>query len=582
MSVTTIHRLERSVAERIAAGEVIERPAAVVKELVENALDAGARTIEIDIEDGGIFGIRVADDGTGMSRDDLALSIERHATSKLTQIDDLTRLKTFGFRGEALPSIAAISALEIVTRRQGEDGFRLTVIGGEHPAVLTAPAANGTVVQVSDLFFNVPARKKFLKTARGEAARVRQLVGQLALAYPACAFLLRHGGHVWLKTSRHADLQTRMHEIIGENCKLFPFDRAADRILIEGYATRPPDVKASASNIFLFVNRRPIQDRALQHAIIDAYGDHLMRRQYPSVVAMIDIDPAEIDVNVHPTKSEIRFSRPSQVYQLLRDAIREMLVGGVTRLERVSHHDPPLSLVMVANHSIGRPVDGTLFPLPQIEHQPVRESAATAAPATWNEEVASEQLDFRHCRPLGQIGQSYLVAESPHGDLVLIDQHAAHERIRYEMLRRQLAAGRVTSQVLLIPIVLEVSIEQAERIEAHAETFAQIGLDIQRFGASDIRVSAMPGWMGSDRLGALLLALVAAIEGAGVEMPMNELLKTMACHSSVRARDKLALDEISALFEQMSVTPNFDHCPHGRPTLRLIDARELSSWFNRR
>ncbi|GIK81633.1 MAG: DNA mismatch repair protein MutL [Alphaproteobacteria bacterium] len=600
-----VRQLSESLVNRIAAGEVVERPASVVKELVENALDAGARRIEVVTDGGGRRLIRVSDDGAGMTRADLALAVERHATSKLADDEDLLAIHTLGFRGEALPSIGAVARLTITTRHAGEPhAWALDVEGGVKSALRPAALGEGTRVEVRDLFFATPARLKFLKSDRAEGEAVREVVRRLAMSRPDVAFTL--AGEERAAVTWPAALPdgpgrlARLGDILGAEFRANAIAVAAGRegLRIEGYAALPTFTRANALGQYLFVNGRPVRDKLLIGAVRAAYADYLPRDRHPVLALFVALDAREVDVNVHPAKTEVRFRDAGLVRSLIVGALREALAreagraastGGTATLSSFRPASGPRQS-WDWRASPARPVpyaaDGNaalgFAEAAQAAFAGVAPSADARAALA---EPAPELLD----RPLGaaraQVHETYIVAQTRDG-LVIVDQHAAHERLVYEKLKVALAERGAARQILLIPDVVELDETDVERLAARADELARYGLAIEPFGPGAVLVRETPALLGEIDAAALVRDLAEHMaewdEALPLERRLMHVAATMACHGSVRAGRRLKPEEMNALLREMEATPNSGQCNHGRPTYVELKLSDIERLFGRR
>lgn len=599
-----IRRLPPDAVNRIAAGEVIERPAAAVKELVENSLDAGARRIDVEIWGGGAKGLVVLDDGAGIARDSLVLAVERHATSKLAASAngeyDLTNIATMGFRGEALPSIGAVARLEITSRAAGEkDAWRLVVDAGRvgEPAP-AAFAGDGARVEVRDLFYATPARLKFLKSERAESAAVSETVRRLAMAFPEVAFSLAADGKRVLSLpatgADEAGRLKRLGAIMGrdfeDNALAIDAERAGVRL--RGFAGLPTFNRGLADRQYLFVNGRPVRDKLLVGAVRGAYADFLARDRHPAVALFLELAPELVDVNVHPAKTEVRFRDAAGVRGLIVGALRHALAEaghraatttGAFALGRMRAGAAP-ALASPAGNPFRAPVEAPTAGA-GLEDRP-RGFEGFGAP-TARAETAPEAPPDEF--PLGaaraQIHETYIVAQTKDG-LVIVDQHAAHERLVYERMKEALAAGGVPRQGLLIPEIVELGAEEAERIAARAGEFAELGLVLERFGEDAILVRETPALLGKPDIGALVRALAEDLaefeEGLALKERLEDVCGSMACRGSVRAGRRLTAEEMNALLRQMEATPHSGQCNHGRPTYVELKLADIERLFGRR
>jgi DNA mismatch repair protein MutL len=618
-----IRRLPPETVNRIAAGEVVERPASAVKELVENALDAGATRIEVQIEGGGLTRILVADDGHGMAPDQLELAIERHATSKLEPDDagdvDLLRISTLGFRGEALPSIGSVARLTLTSRpRSGGDAHALRVEGGRvtPPGPAAFPGPHGTRVEVRDLFYATPARLKFMKSERAEAMAIAEELRRQAMAHEAVTFALDVEGRSVLRLpAEHPGDEGRLRRlaaILGRDfeANALLVDQTRDDLRLSGYAGLPTYSRGNAQHQYLFVNGRPVKDRLLQGALRGAYADFLARDRHPAAVLFLDVDPLKVDVNVHPAKSEVRF-RDSAL-------VRGLIVGGLRHSLAAAGHRASTT---VADQAL------TGF----TPHSGIGPAPSAAAPSAtgwsgwsgwsgwtgWSSAAAAAQtipgLSDRsgrvepeplatHHSPLatpgeadpmdlplgvarGQLHGTYIVAQTRDG-LVLVDQHAAHERLVYERMKAQMAEGGVTRQALLVPEVVELDPAEAERVTDRADELAELGLVVEPFGAGAVLVREVPALLGRVDAAGLVRDIADDLSEHGAALALKERLGevcgTMACHGSVRAGRVLSAPEMNALLRQMEATPHSGQCNHGRPTYVELKLADLEKLFGRR
>jgi DNA mismatch repair protein MutL len=601
-----IRQLSEGMVNRIAAGEVVERPASVVKELLENALDAGARRVEIVTDGGGRRLIRVTDDGTGMTSGDLALAVERHATSKLPD-DDLLDIRTLGFRGEALPSIGAVAHLTIMTRHADEPhAWAITVDGGTKCEVKPAALGEGTRVEVRDLFYATPARLKFLKSDRTESEAIREMVRRLAMSRPDVAFTLageERAPVTWAaalpgSTGRLA----RLADVLGAEFRANAVEvhGGRDGFAIEGFAALPTLSRANALGQYLFVNGRPVRDKLLIGVVRGAYADYLPRDRHPLVALFVTLDPREVDVNVHPAKAEVRFRDPALVRSLLIGALREALgregqraatTGGSATIAAFRPAVAPARGGWDWQRSPARPADLRGFPGPAPRGfaeatQPVFDVGAPSADARYEiSDPAPDLLD----RPLGaaraQVHETYIVAQTRDG-LVIIDQHAAHERIVYERLKAALERQGIARQILLIPEIVELDEADVERILERAEELARYGLAIEPFGPGAVAVRETPALLGEIDARALVRDLSEHMAEWDATLPLERSLMhvaaTMACYGSVRAGRRLKPEEMNALLREMEATPNSGQCNHGRPTYVELKLTDIERLFGRK
>jgi len=595
-----IRHLPDYLVNQIAAGEVIERPAAAVKELVENAIDAGAKKVEVDLRDGGKSLIRVRDDGFGMSREELAAAIERHATSKL-EGDDLVNIRHLGFRGEALPSIGAVSRLSITTKTKDDaNGWAISVEGGNKSTPAPAPHTVGTSVEVKDLFYATPARLKFLKTDRAEYAAVKDMIERIAMAHPDVTFKLTHNGANSLSLNgaqgeldgmRHARLADVLGADFGANC--VPVDAQRDYIRITGYAGLPSFDKGSAQNQFLFVNGRPVKDRMLLGCVRAAYSDLLSSGRHPVVALYVDVPPEEVDVNVHPAKAEVRFRDAGLVRGAIISALKHALLeGGQTTSSTISNFalssfrpqssGPALPFARGSNAAVPRGYGNLAEKIVQ-NYAPLMETIPSARAETHS---LPETMHYPLGAPRAQLHENYIVAQTESG-IVLVDQHAAHERLVYERFKAQMKSGGVQSQGLLVPEIIDLSDTRAAALLDRADWFRTMGLEIEAFGSGSIAVRSVPSLV-AERLDVKRLIHDIADELAdqdnslALEERLNAVLSTMACHGSVRSGRRLSVEEMNALLRQMEETENSGHCNHGRPTYVSLSLKDIEKLFHRR
>ena len=598
-----IRRLPQHLVNRIAAGEVVERPAAAVKELIENALDAGARRLLVEIAGGGAALIAVTDDGQGMAPAELALAVERHATSKLPD-DDLVRIRTLGFRGEALAALAGVSRLLITSRPPGQDNaFALAAEGGTSAAPSPAAGAFGTRVEVRDLFFATPARLKFLKSERAETQAAREMVERLAMACPEVALTLVVDGRRVLRLEPgdgdpEARLAARLGEIMGQAFAANALTVRAERegLGLLGFAGLPTASHRTARFQHLFVNRRPVQDRLLKSALRAAYGDLLFHDRQPMAVLFLELAPERVDVNVHPTKAEVRFREPGLVRGLVIGALRQALLaaGGRTATTlgeaALGTFRPAGGLPWArAGANGGHPGPGLAEAAARFQ-APVTDQRFDLGPPSGRDEGAGRLPDEAlEQHPLGaaraQLHDAYILAETANG-LILVDQHAAHERLVYERMKAELAASGVARQGLLLPEVVELEEAAVEQLDARRAELAALGLVFERFGDGAVLVRELPALLGTPDVGRLVRDLaddLATIDQqVSLHAALHRVCATLACHGSVRAGRRLSLAEMNALLRQMETTPHSGQCNHGRPTYVSLSRAEIERLFGRR
>ncbi len=606
VAAPTIRRLGPELVNCIAAGEVIERPAAAVKELVENALDAGARQIDVTIRDGGRSQILVRDDGHGMDRESLLLAVERHATSKLPE-GDLQQIRSLGFRGEALPSIGAVSRLRLTSRsRRASNAWQLEVEGGRLGTIGPAALAAGTMVEIRDLFFATPARLKFLKSVRSEGAACRDMLERLAMSRPDVGFSLQGDGRMALRLNAPSgDIANarwdRLAAILGRDTgdNLVPVNEERDGFRLLGYAGLPTLHRVSTHGQYVFVNNRPVRDKLMLGAIRGAYRDLVPRDRHAVAVLFLEVPYAEVDVNVHPTKTEVRF----------RDAvpIRNLIVAGVRRGLAAAGHKTSGHLGHAAVNAFARS-NGRAGPYssrpawaelaevgdqyqapfgPPSVRTAIERGSSSEAPAR-SEEVPEHTTSEASRYPLGaacaQVHGTYIIAQTREG-VVIVDQHAAHERLVYERLKQALLQEEVASQRLLMPVVIDVFETQADRLRQCSPHLVKLGLDVEPFGPGAVLVRAVPSLLNGADVPALIRDIAEELVGtAGPEVlkgRLDAVCSTMACHGSVRAHRRLSVEEMNALLRQMEATPFSGQCNHGRPTYVALKLSDIERLFGR-
>ena len=574
--MSRIHALPDLLISQIAAGEVVERPASVLKELIENSLDAGATKIDVQLEEGGVKLIRVADDGGGIEPDDLSLALARHATSKIATLDDLERVASYGFRGEALASVASVARVALTSRTATQHHAWKVSHGNTAPE----PAAleRGTVVEVADLYFNTPARRKFLKSESTEYAHCHEVLRRMALARPDVGFSLMHNRAVKSRAAT-ADFQRRIRDLLGDD---FPtqartVDVEAGPIRLTGLAALPAYSRASRDEQYFYVNGRFVRDKLLAHATREAYADVLHGARHPAYVLFLSIDPATVDVNVHPAKTEVRFRDSRGVHQFVFHALTRALA------QPVAHAVAPATAPTPA------------FAPPRQQSFAVEEPGARQATATYLDfarqaytEAPTPTAQATTAPPLGyaiaQLHSLYILAQNEAG-LILVDQHAAHERILYERLKNQIDAGPPPTQALLVPALIDASEKEMATADEQAEALAQLGFEVSPAGPRQVTLRGVPALLAGGDIAALLRALLAELAehpaSRVVEAQRNELLATMACHGAVRGKRNLSLAEMNALLREMEATDRADQCNHGRPTWRQVSLAEIDAMFMR-
>jgi len=581
-----IRVLPSALIDQIAAGEVVERPAAVVKELVENSLDAGATRIDLEIESGGTRLIRVTDNGSGIEPEELPLALSRHATSKIKDLADLESLTTLGFRGEALPSIGSVARMTLTSRVEREErAFSFACDGGETMAPKPAAHPVGTSVEVRDLFFNTPARRRFLRSERTEFGHLDAVVRNLALARFDVAFTLKHNRRDIVslpKAADRAEREARVAALCGETFldHAVWFERELEGMTLAGWVAQPTFSRAQADLQFTFVNGRFVRDKLLRHAIRHAYRDVLYQSRHPACVLFLKLDPKRVDVNAHPAKLEIRFRDARMVHDFVFRTIESVLAHPDTGAGAARR--APTDAGALARQPSSTPRAPDLLPLYQRLHAPGAAAAAAVAEPVPTRAPDGSGLDLGVA--LAQLGGIYVLAEADQG-LVIVDMHAAHERITYEEMKAELGADGLTAQRLLVPVDLRLAEREADQVEASEAALSRLGFEIARRGIDEVRILAVPRLLADTDVEPLARDVIADLVADGgsarVEAEADALLADMACHSAVRANRRLTKDEMNALLRQMEQTPRIDQCNHGRPTWTRITLDELDRLFLR-
>jgi len=599
--VSKIYRLPAALANQIAAGEVVERPASVVKELIENAIDAGAKRINVVTEFGGKKLISVEDDGEGMTAEDAVLAVERHATSKLRTSDDLAAILTLGFRGEALPSIASVSRFRLRTRARGAMlGTEIRIEAGEMVSSKEVGAPEGTLIEVQDLFYNLPARRKFLKADTAESAQISKLVSQLALGYPEVGFLLRSGGRTVVETPPASSLAERFFQMYGDRPDLIEVRKQAAGITIHGYVAALGEAGPVRGPQHVFVNRRLVRDRTINHAIQQAYSVATITERSPEVHLFIELPADRVDVNVHPTKAEVRFLDTGLVHEALRRGIVDALgQTGVPELvlsqATLTPSLPmagalPLSFGVRSADPLGDAIERAIQ-MPGIADASPFMGASSAAmgmnndprvgAAPGRETIATL---IKPMTPLGQFRNTFIIAVDDEG-LAIIDQHVAHERILFEQISERLLSGTLDSQRLLTPIILDFGAGEHATLKGHFEGLAKFGFELEDFGGTSIRVVAVPAILKIEESAAALRAAAGDLEGltpgSGINESVRQLAALMACHAAVKANDPLTIDKMKHLLDELRRTAHSSVCPHGRPVVLRLTRREIERNFDR-
>jgi DNA mismatch repair protein MutL len=598
-----ITRLPTDLANQIAAGEVVERPASVVKELVENAIDAGARRLSIHVELGGKRQVRVEDDGEGMEPDDARLALERHATSKIKRADDLAAIRTLGFRGEALPSIASVSHFVLRTRARGEQsGTEIRVNGGTIASVVEVGTAEGTTIEVNDVFYNLPARRKFLKSDGAESAQVSRIVTQLALAHPEVGFTLTSAARKVLQCPPARSLRDRLYQLYGDRSDLMEVHKDAGGIRLTGFVAALAEQGPTRGPQNVFINRRIVKDRTIAHAIIDAYSMASIKERSPEVHLFIEMAPDAVDVNVHPTKAEVRFRDQSLVHEVVRRALMDALgQSGAPQLQLRPEHAaqnpyaPALPGVLSSGVYPNRwiPEGVRLPPSPVGFAEPGNPSTTDAGADGMSSVVASgfsrtngmpPMPDIKPMIPLGQFRDTFIIAVDDDG-VAIIDQHVAHERVLFERVMERLTAGRLESQRLLVPLVLEVAPSAHQALVTRASELEQFGFELESFGTATIKVTAVPALLKIEDSSRALLALAEDLEGldrgAQVQDALQRIAATTACHAAVKANYPLTYEKMAHILDELRATAYSTVCPHGRPVMLRLTRREIEKNFDR-
>ena len=592
-----IRQLDEAAINRIAAGEVVERPASAVKELIENALDAGARRITVEVAGGGQSLIRVTDDGCGIQAADLPLALARHATSKIDG-SDLLNILSFGFRGEALPSLGAVGRLTITSRIPGEEAATIRVEGGRTEPVRPAALSTGTIVELRDLFFATPARLKFLRSDRAEMQAITDIVKRLAMAAPEVGITLIDAGEGKPRTIFRADpctgadaLKTRLTQVLGraftENT--VPLDATREHLHLTGFAALPTYSRGSAVHQYLFVNGRPVRDKLLIGALRGAYADFLSRDRHPAACLFVDCPPARVDVNVHPAKAEVRFRDPGLVRGLIVSGLRHALAeaghrASTTVAEATLGAMRPETAGPARVYQMDRPAQTALRAARDWQAPGLADAAEPFAPTSARVEDLAETPETED-RPLGaaraQVHENYILAQTEDG-LVIVDQHAAHERLVYEKLKRQMAENGIATQALLIPQIVELSDTDATRLLDATEDLARFGLILDAFGPGAIAVREIPAILGTVDATALVQDILDELADTGtsdaLKTRIDAILSRIACHGSIRSGRQMRAEEMNALLREMEATPHSGQCNHGRPTyveLKLADIERL-------
>lgn len=579
--MSMIRILSEKVASQIAAGEVIERPASVVRELIDNSVDAGAEKIFITVVNGGKSIIRVADDGAGMHRDDLLLCLERHATSKISSVSDLFNIKSLGFRGEALPSISVVSRMEILSRRPEElIGHRLKVVGGKIKSLDETGAPAGTTVEVADLFFNTPARKKFLRAAATETDHIMDTFARIALPFISVHFRLDEGDKTLLNLSSSVKVINRLSALFGREVASSMTDRAFEQgsFKIQCYVAPPEASRAKSDRLFVYVNKRNVRDRLLTHAIMEGYAQRLMKGRYPQVVLFMEMDPSLVDVNVHPTKQEVRFQKGKEVHETIRSVIDQALSARLYRSVEIKDAAPKgleetrNSLLSVAESATEYIREKASFEKPHFERD--REGLP---------DYSQARLFGEHLEIIGQLKNTYLLCEVEEGFL-MIDQHAAHERVLYEKLKKSAEQRVPETQPFLIPPSLELPPKDARILSRHLDQLKRLGIEIEPFGGSTFLLRSVPATMlHADWVNFLkeVSPILEKTTDLFSQDALENVFRVMACHGAIRAGMRLSFDEMHHLLRDLSQAELPSNCPHGRPVFKKFSFYEIEKMFKR-
>jgi DNA mismatch repair protein MutL len=583
--------LPTDLANQIAAGEVVERPASIVKELIENAIDAGARRIQVLVDIGGKRLVRVEDDGAGMSAEDARLAIERHATSKIKRADDLAAIYTLGFRGEALPSIASVSHFVLRTRLRGEiAGTEIRVNGGAVASVQETGCPEGTSIEVGDLFYNLPARRKFLKSDTAETTQCSRVVSQFALGYPEIGFSLTSGNRTLMQWPPVANLEARLYQIFGDRQDLVPVGRALLGCSIKGYVAALAEQGPTRGSQNVFVNRRIVKDKTIAHAIIDAYSSASIKERSPEVHLFLEIPADRVDVNVHPTKAEVRFRDQSFIHEAVKHAVADAIGRGVVpelQLLPSTYRDSgPLAQsipgVLAGGSYPSRWADtGLRAPGPGLPASGSGEAPDNERPQP---EARSPEPEVKPMMALGQFRDTFIIAVDADG-IAIIDQHVAHERVLFERVMERLTSGPLESQRLLEPLLVELSPESRQTLLNHARDLDRLGFGVEDFGGETLRLTSVPALLGPDEAVTAIRALAEDLEGLDrggqVGDALRRIAATTACHAAVKANYPLTHEKMMHILEELRRTAYSTVCPHGRPVMLRLTKREIEKNFQR-
>jgi DNA mismatch repair protein MutL len=586
-----IQILPGDLANQIAAGEVVERPASVIKELVENSIDAGARRISIAIELGGKRVIRVEDDGEGMEPADARLAVERHATSKIRRAEDLEGIATLGFRGEALPSIASVSHFVLRSRARGfQSGTEIRINGGAVASVAEAGMAEGTSIDVADLFYNLPARRKFLKSDGAESAQVSRIVTQLALCYPEIGFTLTSAGRRIIQCPPVGSLRDRLYQLYGERTDLVEVRRDSGDVKVLGYIAALAEQGPTRGPQNVYINRRIVKDRTIAHAIIDSYSVASIKERSPEVHLFLSMPPGSVDVNVHPTKAEVRFRDQSHIHEVIRRTLGDALGRGPApelQLEAPSPSDRPAGTMPLPTTYAGTfPSRWTPGPPEGGRYDPPAASSTNVVSGFSRTEEAAAAIGtvIRPMIALGQFRDTFIIAVDEEG-IAIIDQHVAHERVLFERILERLTSGRLESQRLLEPLLIDLPAAARQALGAHAGELERLGFELEEFGGDTVRGVAVPALLRREECEAAIRALAEDLEGldrgSGVDAALKRTAATMACHAAVKANYPLTAEKMAHILEELRRTAYSTICPHGRPVMLRLTRREVEKNFQR-
>ena len=569
-----IRILSEKVANQIAAGEVIERPASVVRELLDNSIDAGADRLNIQIEEGGKRLIRLRDNGSGMDKDDMLLALERHATSKISNMSDLFSIKTLGFRGEALPSICSVSRIEITSRPAEQlTGYRLKASGGEMKSIDETGAPAGTTVEVRDIYFNTPARRKFLRADRTETGHIIDTLSRIILPFTNIHLRLDDAGKTLLNLPASENELNRLSVLFGRDVAVSLIDTYRERngVKIRAYLA-PPDFSRSRSDrIYIYINNRNIRDKLVTRSVMEGYGQRLMKGRYPQVVVFLDIDPTLVDINVHPAKQEVRFHQSRMVYQALSSTIERALTDQFKSFSYEGHKRPEV-------------IEDKVFSQVKVS-EPAWEYSVVDEKGSTDPEIKVQQKPLLKKIPqiIGQLKDTYLLFQSEDG-LLLVDQHAAHERILYERLKKNYFSSGIESQAFLIPMSLELSLKEGRILIEKIDQMSALGFELEHFGGNTFLVRSVPSVLANVELESFLLDLIPVLEEEEhltSEKAMDRLITVMACHGAIRAGQRMSHREMELLLEQLEEMDLPTNCPHGRPIFRKFSYYEIEKMFKR-